>query len=385
MNDRTMLEKAVRGYVTASIQRLFEMHVWPRPRWSPVIHVGTDYFGGDIGGDEGQLLANALELEFPDRFAKEGLDRDFAEHYTYLVLEAYVLLRTITSERVPDEGVVSMVVQELRVLLAKPRYRLTMAVLLLDTDLVEAGGVLNIGAARLIQVRFADGIERVMYDLFPTLRGTDLRRSFPMWMGDEAVLAVVENEGGTYEEASQLNVAAVQRIVDACRLATSGSLESAFVVVGQPGHLTYWPAVFDVQPGRPFRWTRRKVRIDLAVAQGIEAIAKVFDQLRPDKAAITPFDIALYRYARTFQTAQWQEQVVDLAIALESMLGGGDEREEIGLRIRTRACWLLSSDNDPTSDLYNDIKVFYNLRSKVVHGVATNEKVLKKAFVRVAM
>jgi Apea-like HEPN len=382
MNDARSLEKAVSDYLSESLKRLAGMHVWPRPPWSPVIHLGSDYFGDDLASDEGRLLAQAIELEFAERFAPEALDREFADLYTYRVLEAFVLLRTITSERRTDEDVMTMVVSELRALLAKPRNLLMTAVLLLDVGITDSTGPFNVGAARLLPLHFSDGLERVMYGLFPTLRGTDLRGSFRMWMGDDAVLVVVENHGRTYEEARDVNATAVQRMVDAGRLATGGSFESAFVVSGQPGHLTSWPTVFDVLPGRAFRWTRRAVQISRAMFDGIEATAQVFDQLRAGGDVVTPFDVAMYRYARTFQAAQWQEQVVDLAIALESMLGGGDEREEIGLRLRTRACWLLSSAGDPPSDLYNDIRVFYDLRSKIVHGVPAGEKYLRKTFAR---
>jgi Apea-like HEPN len=359
--------------------------VWPRPPWSPVIRLARDYFADYVDGEEGRLLAAAIELEFSDRFAQDVMDHDFADLYTFRILEAFVLLRTITPEQRTNDELVAQIVAELRTLLAKPHYQLRSAVLLLDVGLIGSMDPISFSTATLIPVQLLSGMERVVYGLFPTLRGTDIRRSYPMWSEDHAALLVVENRAAKYEEAQELNARDVQRVVDACRLATGGTFESAFLAEGQPGHLTAWPSVFELSPGRVFRWTRRVVRIDQPVAESIEAMARVLDELRAGARTVTPFDVALYRYSRSFQTAAWQEQLLDLAIALESMLGGGDDKEDIGLRLRTRAGWLLGSDNHSAADLYNDIKVFYDLRSKIVHGVAADEKYLRKTFARLSV
>lgn len=110
-------------------------------------------------------------------------------------------------------------------------------------------------------------------------------------------------------------------------------------------------------------WWRRPLVLTPSILVGLDSLARVIED---DDSA--PLAIALGRYARSHQPAHWQDRVVDLAVALEASLIGGDSSEEITLRISARAAHLLAADEDPAESVYDDVSDLYALRSQVVHG-----------------
>lgn len=69
---------------------------------------------------------------------------------------------------------------------------------------------------------------------------------------------------------------------------------------------------------------------------------------------------------------------IDLSIGLEAAFSEA-ETSEVGLRLRTRAADLLSTEEDPADRIYQDVKQLYQLRSAFVHGRALNSKRFAKA------
>jgi len=94
--------------------------------------------------------------------------------------------------------------------------------------------------------------------------------------------------------------------------------------------------------------------------------------------------IATGRLARSLdgRAPSTADQVVDLAVGLEAALAGPD-KNEIALRLRSRAAGILTTDVDPPDAIYRDVKTLYDLRSTVAHGGSLSEKELKKAIMRV--
>ncbi len=66
--------------------------------------------------------------------------------------------------------------------------------------------------------------------------------------------------------------------------------------------------------------------------------------------------------------------VVDLAIALEALLGDSDNTGEIAHKISTRAALLASETLPERQRVFKQVKSLYTKRSKVVHGTRTSDK-----------
>jgi hypothetical protein len=91
------------------------------------------------------------------------------------------------------------------------------------------------------------------------------------------------------------------------------------------------------------------------LAAAIERLA-VFPKLR---LALTYFNASFGRKPR-------ENQVIDLFICLEALLL--QENDELTFRLATRAANLLGPDASERRRVFAEVKDFYNLRSKIVHG-----------------
>ena len=76
--------------------------------------------------------------------------------------------------------------------------------------------------------------------------------------------------------------------------------------------------------------------------------------------------------------------MVDLGVSLESALLDGSEKEEVSLRLRSRAAALLATSTDPAPLIYKDVKVLYDLRSNIVHGSSLSSDEIQKEIGKVS-
>ena len=81
-------------------------------------------------------------------------------------------------------------------------------------------------------------------------------------------------------------------------------------------------------------------------------------------------DVAIARWRRSKRGRALEEQLVELRIALESVLLAGDSGNspEIQFRIATRAAWLLGETYDERKACFDTIRKAYGLASSVLHG-----------------
>jgi hypothetical protein len=101
---------------------------------------------------------------------------------------------------------------------------------------------------------------------------------------------------------------------------------------------------------------------------------------RNKEGALPSVAIAIGRYSRSFRGMAWQDTVLDLATALEACFGPND-KEQIGLTLRTRAAHLLGRDDSYQADIiYNDVRDLYALRSDIIHGNSELQKSLATLF-----
>ena len=71
------------------------------------------------------------------------------------------------------------------------------------------------------------------------------------------------------------------------------------------------------------------------------------------------------------------DKAIDGGICLEALFGD-DNNQEITYRLSLRAALLLSNDPTERVAISKDVKQFYNLRSKAVHGARLKLKDIQK-------
>ena len=81
-------------------------------------------------------------------------------------------------------------------------------------------------------------------------------------------------------------------------------------------------------------------------------------------------DVAIARWRRSKQGGTLEEQLVELRIALESVLLAGDSgsSSEIQYRIATRGAWLLGETYDERKACFDTLRKAYSLGSSVLHA-----------------
>jgi hypothetical protein len=130
----------------------------------------------------------------------------------------------------------------------------------------------------------------------------------------------------------------------------------------------------------------RLVQVDTSSRGAIQSLLELVEKALagpPDEAP--SIALAIGRFERSYVPASWQDQIVDLGIALEAALGDDDSRDDLTLRLRTRAAGLLATERDPASEIFDDVGTFYSLRSTIVHGSRQQSKKLRAQVQRVAI
>jgi hypothetical protein len=115
---------------------------------------------------------------------------------------------------------------------------------------------------------------------------------------------------------------------------------------------------------------RRIARLQVTQERPIQELGALVDavEFKRERLAAASFDTALGRFNGSFDTDAILA-LVDLATPLEAILiDDTDGTEGITVRLRTRSAALLSTDDDPPANIFNDVGAFYDVRSTLVHG-----------------
>lgn len=96
-----------------------------------------------------------------------------------------------------------------------------------------------------------------------------------------------------------------------------------------------------------------------------------------DQAEDATFYFALERLSDSFRGMTENQSIVDLIVALESLLGVRDE--EMRRRLASNTAFLLGCTKSATQEYYEHTKAGYRLRSAIVHGGKDQEKELCNA------
>jgi hypothetical protein len=192
---------------------------------------------------------------------------------------------------------------------------------------------------------------------------------------------------GDGSEASNVTAALSKRIADflmAVRLLTAATCDSAYEVRGGTQPVMSQPQLHLFRGDRPglgsqTSMLRRVARLTTADEGRIGGLRRLMDaaQQPQDDMVFTSIGMAAARFTMSFHAHDWSEQIVDLATALEAALSGAD-KQDVLLRLRTRATALLSTAKDPAGAIFKDIGLLYELRSALVHGGTMSTRRLRK-------
>ncbi len=384
-------EAAIRAAAEAALARSFAIlrqeRVLPRSRYERWIRVGTDYEGWAIEGSEG-TLAKRLAEALPDRFdlhRNSGIDLPWS--YPTALLEAAVAAATRAGEAYdPKSPSVQKCVAEL-VLTVQALPRAKVVQIVSDIDVAHEAGEghgdrfgeeLTIAGVKVIRV--GNQAERFVEREVPSA-GFDIARSDAFaWPGPTALLLAEEIGRAKYEELQHHARRRVWLVTSAIRLATASTLHALVDIAGQPGLVHAHPPNVTRLPHWGFRFVHRPVTLDEVVVPGIESLVALLDELVTPGRWDSPLTIALGRLGRSLDGTMQSlvDQAVDLAVGLEAALAG-TARNDIALRLRSRAAHLLGTEQDPPEAIYEDVKILYELRSTFVHGATmSREKIDEK-------
>lgn len=120
--------------------------------------------------------------------------------------------------------------------------------------------------------------------------------------------------------------------------------------------------VFPVDP-------RYVVTLNEKEASGLESLwALITGQIGSRQALLGELGIAVKRLSLAVAESDPEERIIDLIIALESLLLGVDEKDELKYKLSLRGAMLLSDSESDAVRVRQRLGVAYNRRSEAVHG-----------------
>lgn len=375
------------AFIAAALEALREEHVVPTPVFHPYVAVGRDYFGGTIQEVPAYRdLERALEATYPERFAEPLKHRhgEFASSYIFSFLEACIARCGRDGTFVADSPAVGESIDELLTVLATTANEIVCCrhVSHLTTlgDEVQIGDILVVPEVEK-RVRLARRISAEIPGAPVVWNREDPRPFDP----PHALLITREtsDDPEPYEVAGRLS-RRLDRFLLLARLLTAGTVQSTYEISGAATLVARMNPLMQTFRGSPR--VRRTVRLTPSEAPAFAALSALIDEaaVKREGLVATSIDVALSKFNRSFIPDSPFEHLVDLATALEAALIGEKETEGLTLRLCSRVAALLATDDDPALALFDDVKVLYGLRSKLVHGGQIKEKDLRKAIGRVS-
>ncbi|MGI8423631.1 MAG: hypothetical protein ACR2NO_05895 [Chloroflexota bacterium] len=385
--DEALIREAAREALGRSFPRLNEERVLPRSRYRPWIWMARDYYGHAVEVGEGPL-AKAFEAALPERFERsKGPSIDFPWNYSAALLEAAVAAATLADEPydVASPSVQATIDELIEKVRAVPRAAVVQ--LVADVDVAHPplpeghqdhlGETMEVAGARVIRVE--NEAERFIERELPSA-GYEVERSqVVVHPGPAALLVGTAEMRSDYEARVTEARRRVRQVLTAIRLATGSTAHAVVDIAGEPDRVRWIHPSITPLPSWGFRFAHRPVTLGETDVMGLESLTSLIASWGddPNWSAVR---LALGRLSRSLNghTPGLADQAVDLAIGLEAALAGTD-KTEIGLRLRTRAAEILTTDADPPEAIYRDVKTLYDLRSTIVHGASLSAKAVNKA------
>ncbi len=376
-------------FVEQAFQALRRLHVIPRSRHRPWVHIASDYFGDDVR-DHGELAAE-LKRALPERFADALTTPDHPWSYGYAVLEAAIAAATMADQPydLSSPAVQDVFDDFLRKLRRAPQSSVVQLVSDIDVarsldpprDARTSHQSIEIRGVRITAVG-NDG-ERFVEREIPSAGYDVPRENAFAYPGPTSLLVSTEASISSIEARVERVRARLTSVLTAIRLATAATAAVMTDIEGDPDRVRWIRPSVRPLASLGMRWMHRSTVLDSRHVGGIGDLADTVQGWRSTPGS-EPIRIALARFVRSIDSrAAFEDQAIDLSIGLEAALGGRDTTE-VALRLRNRAAGIIATEGDRAEEIYSDVKALYEIRSRVVHGSMISEKAAKQAITRVA-
>ena len=386
-DEETRIRTAASNALTQSFAVLTAERVLPRSRYQPWLRIARDYFGHAIQTGDQSPLAQALQAALPERFGlplAQSVDKPWS--YASALLEAAVAAATLADEpyATTSPSVAATIDDFIQKLRSAPRA----TVLQLVTDIgvghrqdpaaVDDARQKTVEIANVRIIRADRDLERLVEQELPSA-GYDVGRIL-VSPGPASLLVATVELVDDYTAGVNLARRCVAHLLAAIRLATASTAHPMIDIAGEPERVRWISPTITPLPSWAwdYRFFHRPVTIGEHDIFGLTNLVTMIDTWSNDQGWIA-VRVALGRLSRSLDgwSPSIEDQVIDLTIGIEAMLGGND-RTEIAARLRTRAAHLLATNDDPPEAIYRDVKSLYDLRSAYVHGGNPSAKDLEK-------
>ncbi len=370
MRGKRDLNRLAWDFVNAAVARFLQMEIWPRPPGSRSLQAGTDFYYPDLDSiPEFSALRSFLE-QWEDQVGGRAMD--------VAVNTTLAVIHHSTGEE-PDPVVCRRVVDVLWQELGRRTALLREVVPLVGLRLEASEMRLDSKAKVLHQSLNSEGLLDARWP------GSHHQAHVNSAFVFEERVPKRPGWTGPVEAYSRLD-ALLSAIRLYCPGVTQAGRRYSFQVAGFPlsEPLDWYPGEFE--PQLAFRDSPCRLAQDDA-----STVERLWLKLYSDHysrprglGAIdeSRLDVALKRFNRTYGPHDWIENLVDLTICLEALLGPTDRRE-LTHRLRLRAALLFGRTDEEVDDLYDLVSALYEIRSRVVHGSGGDERALMKSLYRI--
>jgi hypothetical protein len=383
------VREAASAWVRSAWRQLLEDHVLPVPPWRRFLSVGRDYFGPQ-DADAHSALEAALTQRFP-RFREDRPlgEREFPGMFVHSLLQLCVARAVELGDSVVlTDALLDDAITKLIATLDRPGEDVFCARVVAHLGTID-DQPLVIGDVTITPIV----VENSNYQRETATAFNEIAWGAGQYVLNENLLdfddtlSVVSAVGprGPRDNPYGPWSGKVEQVVLTARLLWGSTCDSSAEVRGGAGpirsHSLHFEQLGVVPAGRifGFRQVQRPALLsaaDGARIAGLEPLLNLAFAGDKDKF-FTSIRSAYYRYVVSFRGEAWFDQVVDLVTALEGIFGG-QSTSDVSLRLRVRSAALLACPDDTAGEVSRDIKVFYDLRSRVIHGGVLSEKDLRK-------
>ena len=386
------VRQAARSFLDDAFRALRREHVIPVSKFAPDVRVGTDYFGDMIGGSE---LEEVLGRNYPERFTKGGEHHEkqgrywsIPHMYVYSFLEAAVFHCARGGHRYHARSVgATAAIRELLQSLASPDTELGVARVVTNLTTI-SGEPLTLDNMTIEPVSGREAystIARLIPGCATMLRRED---SWPPTGTVSVVSCRRHTTGPPYDEVKELS-AGVGRFLLTVRLLIASTVASDIEVLGSTSRIGIMSPYTQQYQFDIYAHVGLASHVVLGMDDSlpVQRLRGLLGDALIDRQdnTISSFEIALTRFDRSHQHSAWHQQIIDLTTALEaSLIGDGDENAGLSLRLRQRTAALLACESDHATDIFKDVGILYELRSKMVHGGTLTEKNAVKRLYRMS-
>jgi len=354
--------------------------VVPCSRYRPYIQVGRDYEGGLLAGRPAfaQFSATLGKL-YPGWFdaAPGQSPRWYPDNLTFRFVDACIAevsLRGETGE-VPSDAVEATVLDLVDYLDAREsRVACAHRVSHLMT---EDRQEMALARVTILAHRRWQETQQIA-EVIPTARSAFNGEPPHTFANPEATLISYATGPDPFKLRTEAE-RRINRLLLALHLLYGATTASMYEVIGETTSVCRYTAQLDVLQHDPHPVPARPAVVSQAMVTPVERLLALYDRTehRTPKEVVHGLEMAVLKFTDSFSPKPWFEKIVDLATALEATLFGKD-KADVTLRICSRAAHILSTDADPPTTIYADVKAFYDMRSSLVHGSVITQRELDK-------